>query len=343
MKQADIILIGGGASGLCAAIEAKRTKPEASVLLLEHLPKVGKKILATGNGRCNLGNLNAHTHDYTNKAFVNGVFSQASTRNLCDFFRSLGLYTRADSEGRLYPLSNTAASVLDALRFECTHLGVEILCDTHVEKVKKSNGGFVLNDCFFARRLIVCCGGCAAPSQGSDGSGYALLRSLGHTVTPTKPSLVQLTTDTAKIRALKGVRATAKLTLSTGGETAGEVLFTDYGLSGIAAMDLSRYVLPNRKAAVTLDFLPDFSRQELTEMLGTLCRRNSALPGENMLTGLVPKALGSAVLKDCLGAVPQTVGTIQPNEFCKIAHALKAFSLTLTGTKGYRDAQVTAG
>ena len=343
MKQTDILILGGGASGLCAAISAKRTNPNASVLVLEQLPRAGKKILATGNGRCNLGNLNAAAHPYTNKAFAGGVFAQLGTDDLLAFFRSLGLYTRADGEGRLYPLSNTAASVLDALRMECARLGVETLCDTKAESVKKTNGGFSVNDRFAAEKIIVCCGGCAAPAQGSDGSGFALLRSLGHEITPVKPSLVQLTTDTKPIRALKGVRAAAKLTLSTGGEAAGEVLFTEYGLSGIAAMDLSRFVLPDKPAAVSLDFLPDFSAEELTAIIAALCQNNPTLPAENLLTGFVPKALGLAALKAALGAVPQAVGSLQPNEITKITAALKSFTLALTGTKGWRDAQVTSG
>ena len=118
MKQTDILILGGGASGLCAAISAKRTDPNAAVTVLEQLPRVGKKILATGNGRCNLGNLRAGAHPYANKSFADGVFSQLDTQALLTFFRSLGLYTRADGEGRLYPLSNTAASVLSALRLE---------------------------------------------------------------------------------------------------------------------------------------------------------------------------------------------------------------------------------
>ena len=343
MKRTDLLLIGGGASGLCAAVAAKRARPGASVQLLEQLPRVGKKILATGNGRCNLGNLHAGEHPYANRSFAHGVFAQLGTDELLAFFRSLGLYTRADSEGRLYPLSNTAASVLDALRLACARLGVETLCETRAESIRKTNGGFAVNDRFTAEKVIVCCGGCAAPAQGSDGSGFALLRSLGHEITPLKPSLVQLTTDTAKIRALKGVRAAAKLTLSTGGEAAGEVLFTDYGLSGIAAMDLSRFVIPNRKATVTLDFLPDFSTQEPAKILGALCRSDPALPAENLLTGFVPKALGLAVLKASLPAVPQQVSAIQPNEIQNIAAALKGFALPLTGTKSWRDAQVTAG
>ena len=136
MKKVDIIIVGGGAGGLAAAIEAKRTDSSKSVTVLEHLSRVGKKILATGNGRCNLGNLNADTHSYTNAAFVSKVMKKYNAQSLVEFFESMGLYTRADSEGRLYPLSNTAASVLDVLRFECEKLGVKIICNYKVTAVK---------------------------------------------------------------------------------------------------------------------------------------------------------------------------------------------------------------
>ncbi|MBQ5824024.1 MAG: NAD(P)/FAD-dependent oxidoreductase, partial [Clostridia bacterium] len=140
MKTTDILIIGGGASGLAAAIEAARTAPDKSVTVLEHLPKAGKKILATGNGRCNLGNLNAASHKYTNAAFTLPVIEKFGVESLVDFFESMGLYTRADSEGRLYPMSNSAASVLDALRFECDKLGINIICEEKASQIKKSDG-----------------------------------------------------------------------------------------------------------------------------------------------------------------------------------------------------------
>lgn len=343
MIGTDIFIIGGGAGGLAAAIQAKRTNKNAGVFVAEHLPKVGKKILATGNGRCNLGNLNAAEHPYRNAEFARAALQKYDTDSLISFFESMGLFTRADGEGRLYPQSNTAASVLDALRFEARNLGVEIGCDLHIDKIKPSNGGFIINDKFFAKKIIIACGGKAAPSQGSDGSGYSLLKQLCHGITPLAPSLVQLTTDTAKTRSLKGVRATAELTLSTGGSSRGEVLFTDYGLSGIASMDLSRFVLPNRKATVTLNLLGQGSAEKCEKMLCELIRHNPKLPAENLLSGLVPKALGIVVMKSALGFMPKTAGEISAREVEKIVRVLSEFKLELKGTKGFPEAQVTRG
>ena len=327
---------------LVSAIEAKRTDSSKSVTVLEHLSRVGKKILATGNGRCNLGNLNADTHSYTNAAFVSKVMKKYNAQSLVEFFESMGLYTRADSEGRLYPLSNTAASVLDALRFECEKLGVKIICDYKVTAVKKSDG-FIINNEMKCKSLILACGGKAAPAQGSDGSGYSLLKSLRHSVTPLSPCLVQLLTDTAKTKALKGVRASATLTLSTGGSARGEILFTDYGVSGIAAMDLSRYVIPDKKAEILIDLLPDYTLEQTKEIIIKTVRHNPGLPAESLLGGLMHKAIGTAVIKSALGFLPKTAAEIGTKQAGIIAAEIKNFALILKGTKGFNDAQVTKG
>lgn len=343
MKATDILIIGGGASGLAAAIEAARTSPDKSVTVLEHLPKAGKKILATGNGRCNLGNLNAAAHKYTNAAFALPVIEKFGVESLVDFFESMGLYTRADSEGRLYPMSNSAASVLDALRFECKKLGVNIICEEKATQIKKADSGFSVNGNITAKKLIIATGGKSAPSQGSDGSGYPLLKSLGHTLTPLAPSLVQIKTDTANIKSLKGVRAKAKLTLSTSGSSEGEILFTDYGVSGIAAMDLSRFIKQDKKAEISLDLLPDFTQEEAKEIITRIARHNPAVPADGMLGGIIHKAIGTAAIKAALGFLPKTAEEIKPKQAAIIAATLKDFRLRVTGTKSYNDAQVTRG
>lgn len=343
MKATDILIIGGGASGLAAAIEAARTSPDKSVTVLEHLPKAGKKILATGNGRCNLGNLNADTHKYTNAAFALPVIEKYGTDSLIAFFESMGLYTRADSEGRLYPMSNSAASVLDALRFECDKLGVKIICEEKATQIKKADVSFIVNGNIQAKKVIIATGGKSAPSQGSDGSGYPLLKSLGHTLTQLSPSLVQIKTDTASIKSLKGVRAKARLTLSTGGSSEGEILFTDYGVSGIAAMDLSRFIKQDKKAEISLDLLPDFTQEEAKEIIIRIARHNPIIPADGMLGGIIHKAIGTAAIKAALGFLPKTAEEIKPKQAAIIAATLKDFRLRVTGTKSYNDAQVTRG
>lgn len=342
MKAFDIIIAGGGASGLAAAIEAKRTDKAKRVAVLEHLPRVGKKILATGNGRCNLGNLNAQSHPYSNADFTAPIMSQYSAQSLIEFFESIGLYVRSDSEGRLYPHSNTAAAVLDALRFECENLGVELICGCKVTAIKKEKN-FVINGEYLAQKVIIACGGKSAPSQGSDGSGYPLLKGLGHRITPLAPSLVQLVTDTAKTKALKGVRAAASLTLSTGGSSKGEILFTDYGISGIAAMDLSRFVKGDTDAQISLDFACDYSSEKLEAAIMSIAKHNPSLPIDNLLSGFVPKALSTAITKSALGYLPKSAAEIGKKQAKRIAEEMKSFTVALKGTKSFSDAQVTKG
>ena len=343
MKYTDILIIGGGAGGLAAAIAAKRTDKSKSVTVLEHLPKVGKKILATGNGRCNLGNLNAAEHAYTNMRFASYAIEKYGTDKLVEFFESTGLYTRADSEGRLYPMSNSAASVLDALRFECENLGVIFSCEEKATEIKKCTDGFTVNGAYKAKSVIIATGGKSSPSQGSDGSGYPLLKSLGHKITALAPSLVQIKTDVSKTKALKGVRAKATLTLSTGGTSEGEILFTDYGISGIAAMDLSRFVKPDAKAEISIDLLPEFTTEKAKEVIIQIAQHSPNIPAEQMLGGIIHKAIGTAAIKSALGFMPKTAGEIKPKQAAIIAAELKDFRLKVTGTKSYNDAQVTKG
>ena len=228
----DIIIIGAGASGLAAAINAKQTDRKLNIAALDAMPKVGKKILATGNGRCNLSNLNAAADSYTNPDFVSAALNEFPPERVIEFFRSIGVLCVADGEGRVYPMSNTASSVLDALRSEAERLGVEFMCEKHVDRLEKKNGIFTVGK-LVAKKVIICTGGCASASQGSDGSGFDLLKSLGHHITEVYPGLVQLTTK-ENTKSLKGVRAKANVSLRQGvkpiDDAKGEVLFTGFSV-----------------------------------------------------------------------------------------------------------------
>lgn len=343
MNDTGILILGGGASGLAAAIEAARSG--ADVTVLEKLDRVGKKILATGNGRCNLLNLNASPADYNDPSFVGRVFAQYDVQSDLAFFRSMGLLTTADSEGRVYPRSNAASSVLDVLRMECARLGVRIVCGEAVSSIRRENGAFVVgDDC--ARAVIVACGGKAAPAQGTDGSGYRLLEAFGHTCTPLRPALVQLRTDPDFVKGLKGLRASVTLTLQEpSGEThasSGEALFTDYGLSGIAAMELSRFAADG--GTLYIDFLPDLVDGQTLSLLHEAKARGAGRPLEQLLTGAMHSRIGQSVLRDTLRRkLTSPCDTLTDGELRSLEKALKAFPLTVRGTKGFADAQVTAG
>ena len=323
MCNFDLAIIGAGASGLAAAITAARAGER--VLLLERMPRAGKKILVTGNGRCNLSNTHAAAHDYHNKHFATPSLQAFGAAECEAFFESLGLALHEDSEGRLYPRSNTAASVLDALRFGAQRAGAALRCDSPVEQLRVVNGGFLLNESIHAKRVILAAGGCAAPAHGSDGSGFALLRSLGHSVIEPRPALVQIKCASPFPGMLKGLRVRAAAQIEHNGRvlrrSEGEILFTEDGLSGIAAMELSRDAQKN--SIVALDLLPEYSHAELTARLTAWQRACPDYSPAQRLSGLLPKRVAEAVTK-------------------ADAHP-KRFVFPVAGTRGFAHAQVTAG
>ena len=344
-----IAVIGAGASGLCAAIEAKRTNSGNNVMLFEKNPRVGKKILVTGNGKCNLTNMNAAAESY----FPSGDFTSAAlfkydVENTLGFFESLGLYTYADDEGRVYPLSNQASTVLDMLRFECNRLGVETMCEYKVRKLEKTYKGFVINDIFFFDRVIVACGGKSNPIHGSDGYGYELLKAFGHTVKNIRPALTPLICyDFPKN--LKGVRSVCECVLYENGtekaRNTGEVQFADYGLSGIPIMNLSGFadIESGKEYAVSLDLVPSFSKDEVTSFINERIEKDANGLVENLLSGIVNKQVGLAVLKICGISQNGFIGSIDRSETESLSSLLKNWTVKVKSTKGYDFSQVTAG
>lgn len=337
----DIIIVGGGASGLTAAINAKRTNRALKILLLEGLPRVGKKILATGNGRCNLTNMNAKSSDYRNSDFVVAALAKYSSTKTVDFFNSIGVFCVSDSEGRVYPMSNTAASVLDALRFEAERLKIEICCDTHVDSIKNSNGVFNVNG-KIGKKVIIAVGGCASPSQGSDGSGYGLLRALGHTVTEVYPGLVRLNTA-ENTNPLKGMRVKAELTLERDGKildrSKGEVLFTQSGLSGIAVMDLSLSVKKGEYKCI-LDTIPELSSECAVEFLQGLPLQ---MPVENALSGMLARRTAQYILKKSGINCTVPLERLTASQLRHIIETAKHLTFSVNGSDGFKEAQITVG
>ncbi len=352
MKKYDAVVIGGCAAGMVAAIIAKRKNPQLNIAIIEKLPRLGKKILATGNGRCNLTNLNATSADYTNPQFVKTVFGKFSPEKVVEFFESTGLLTYSDSEGRVYPRSNMAASVLDALRFEIEALGIDVICDTAVTDIKKTKSGFAVNNSTECRRLLLATGGKASPSQGSDGSGYVLAKSLGHSVTELYPSLVPLTVN-GNVKALKGVRArNVRLTLKNSRElktTCGELLFTDNGISGIAAMELAaeaeRSVESVKQKTFTfVDFLPDMKEKELVDYLFKIKNIKGMCSVDMLFAGVLPKAIGIEICKaEKLYKQDKTISRLSRENIIALAKKAKNYELEISGTKGFANAQVTSG
>ena len=347
-----IIVIGGGASGLMAALTAARDR-QNRVLLLERQQRLGRKLLATGNGRCNLTNTGASIAHYHGEdaAFAQYALARFTPADALAFFSSLGLLTEEEYGGRVYPLSNSANSVLDVLRFALESAGAEIRTACPVAAVRRERGGFAVlceNERFFADALIVACGGAAGGKLGGVTDGYELLKSLGHSRTKLYPALTPLITAPDYPRALKGVRADAAVTLRRGGETlaqsAGEVQFTETGVSGPAVFDVSRAAsVCGGGAEVCLDF---FRGRAAAELLAMLRARRAAMPereaGE-LLCGMLHNRLGRMCVKyaGLSGAAP--LRTLSDDELRRVLAACRAFTLEVRGTAGFDAAQVTAG
>ncbi len=344
-------IIGAGASGMVAAITAAaNTKNE--VLIFERQSRVGRKLLATGNGRCNLSNHRASSQYYhgAEPEFVTPALKAFPVDKTLDFFHSLGLCTTSEYGGRIYPYSDQANSVVDVLRFALSRRNITLFSGCEITGVKKTADGFALkssDQSFTVDRLIVSCGGAAGGKLGGSLSGYQLLRSLGHHCTKLYPSLVQLKTETSLVKSLKGVRANAELSLTRGGsllaKAGGEVQFTEYGISGPAVFDLSRTAATVEGTELHLNLLPVMSEDAL---LSNLCIRISQRPNllcEDLLTGILHNRLGRMLLKACGIPLNQPLSALnwaQLTDAVKITHD---FCLTVTGTMGMDHAQVTAG
>ena len=350
-----VAVIGGGASGLACAIQIMHSvenKEDVKVTILEKLPRVGKKILVTGNGRCNLTNVGADLKDYRGDvAFTENALHTFTPQSNIEFFNNLGLYTRTEDEGRVYPLSNQAASVLDALRFECERLGIETICDYRAVHLKTVDTGvttkIIVNNRDRFDYVVVACGGMAAKVHGTEGDAYDLLKMFNHKIVSPAPALVSLNCDDFT-KALKGVRSICRMNLVIDGkktlENYGEVQFTDYGLSGIPIMQLSRFVSvsPSNDIYIELDTTPDFSADELRKYLYSRREIQKGLC-ENMLGGIMNKQLCIVFMKECGIAPNGRINELTDNEIEKLAKIIKCWKIKIKNSRSFDYAQITAG
>ena len=343
-------IIGGGASGMAAALAAAENDA-VQVVLLERQARVGRKLQATGNGRCNLTNLHAAEGGYHGEesSFANYAIGQFDPEKTLNWFRSLGLFTVAEETGRVYPYSDQANSVLDVLRFALEKPNITVKLGFEVEKVKKTSSGFRVEskeESLECDKLIVACGGLAGTKLGGTMSGYKLLRSLGHKCTKLRPTLVQLKSGWNGIAALKGVRANCHAAIFHNSqlhrESTGEIQFTEYGISGPVVFEISRDACQGSgEWLCRLDLMPDISEEALTREL--LRRRDTNLPVSELLTGILHNRLGRVVTQavGISGYVP--VKQLEAQELEAVSKAVKCFEITLTEPMGMDSAQVTAG
>jgi predicted Rossmann fold flavoprotein len=350
-----IAVVGGGAAGLVAAVTAARAGAEVTVF--EANDRIGKKILASGNGRCNITNTRLGTGDYfgSDPAFVSFALNEFGFARFKKFCTSIGLLLQTREDGRTYPLSNTAGSVVTALQEQARTLGVTFVCGAPVTRVKQEENGFALqcgetvSDGYDS--LLVCTGSEAAPQLGSNGSGYVIAESFGHTLCPTYPSLVALELESPFHHKMSGVKQEAEVTLYIDGKAEqkvrGDILFTRYGISGFAILDISREaseaLMYFRQVKIGLKLLPDFERQSLGEQIAQLCKSVPDYTIETVLGGLLSAKIVRFLLESCNVGPATKASELSTKTVKKIAGALCDWRFDVSGTHGFKHAEVSGG
>ena len=349
----DVAVVGGGASGMTAAITAAESGEK--VVLLEGQPRVGRKLLATGNGRCNISNTQAAADKYRSDApeIVGAIMKKTSPQEVMAFLGRCGIFCMTEREGRMYPRSEQAAAVLDMLRLRMGHLGVQVLCDERVGDIRKRGDVFHIahtNGTVIANNVIIACGSQAAPQLGGCSDGYTLLESMGHKINRPKAALAPVLSDKELLRSLKGLRAHCSVSLVRDGEVyhreSGEVQFNEDSLSGIAVFQLSarlaRYGC--KGAELSLDLMPELEQSELEKVLTERRDELSYLSLEDYLTGLLNKRIGVYIM-GATGCKPlsREASSLTAQEIKKIAAMIKQWRFPVRGIAGWKQAQLASG
>lgn len=353
MNRKKIIVVGGGASGMIAAITAARKGSE--VTILEHMNRIGKKILSTGNGKCNLTNLKQDISKYrgNNPEFVLPVFQQFGVAETLDFFHELGIYPK-DKNGYIYPNSEQASSVLDVLRMELESLNVNVVCECKINSIKRSKNTFIFetnHKVFQSDACILALGGKASPVLGSDGSGFKFVKTFGHSINEMVPALVQLKAKQSFFKNLAGIRVEGTVELWTDSQMVekeyGEIQLTNYGISGIPVMQISRFasmaLLEGQKVIAKIDFMPQMSSQQLKEYLKERFLNSKSKTAEESIIGFLNKKLAYVLLKESQIKVEQKATDITEKQLENLVTAIKTLKIDIVATNPFENAQVTAG
>ena len=343
-------IIGGGAAGMAAALAASKYE-NAQITLMERQARLGKKLSATGNGRCNLSNLHAAEGGYNgdDPAFSGYAIGKFGPEETLQWFQDLGLFTVTEPSGRVYPYSDQANSVVDVLRFSLERPNIRVLTDFEVLKLKKEGTKFSVtskNETLEFDRLIIACGGLAGTKLGGTMAGYKFLRSFGHRCTKLRPALVQVKTSWPGVSALKGVRANCHAAICHNGrlcrESVGEIQFTEFGLSGPVIYEISRDACQGTgEWECRLDFLPDHPSDLLMESLKMKC--SSHLNAEDLFTGILHNRLGRILVKEAGIRANAAIADLYDSQLRDVISLAKDFRVNLTEPLGMDAAQVTAG
>jgi len=356
LKNTRVLVVGGGAAGMLAAIIARRQGVE--VTILERNPRIGKKILATGNGRCNFTNINTDVSYYNgkNSKFVYSALSQFDVFRTIDFFEELGIAHKIEEQGKVFPMSDQASSVLDVLRYELHRLGVNILCNSYVKRIHSIEGKFRLDldngTTVEGDRVIMATGGKAMPSSGSDGNGYDLAKQMGHSIVDIFPGLVQIMLEGSFFNQIQGVKfvGTAELLMNNKSlaRDRGDILFANYGVTGPPILQISRkageLLLQKKNPTLKISIIDTMSDDDVKNLIEKRFSKAKGKKIEFSLVGLINKRLIPVILKEAgIASLKAPVQTLSKKERDSIAEILTDWRFKIRGTKGWSSAQVTAG
>ncbi len=351
-----VYIIGGGAAGLMAAISAARQG--GTVTILERNPRIGKKILATGNGRCNFTNINTNITCYHggNPQFAAGVLAQFGVRETIAFFEKIGIAPKVEDLGKVFPMSEQASSILDVLMYELKEIGVNIVCDAFVKKILKKNDKFEIEtedgSTFHGESVVIAAGGKAMPSSGSDGNGFELAKQLGHTITDIFPALVQLKLEGGFFKQIQGVKFVGTAAILKNGKSVaqdrGDILFGDYGVSGPPIFQISRkageLLHGNEEVILKITIMDMISQVDLERLMAERFRNSLNKTVEFSMVGLVNKRLIPVLLKEAgIRDLKCPVTNLAATDREKILKLLTDWRFKVRGSKSWPSAQVTAG
>ncbi len=360
-----IVIIGGGAAGMFAAITA--AKSGNKVVLLEHTEHIGKKLLATGNGKCNFTNLKIEPGDYrgNHPSFVSSILNRCPASKTIAMFEDMGLIWK-QVNGLVYPFSGQAATILELLRRELILSNIEVQTEVKISHIVSLNRKDVneryrikietSKGTIKADRVILACGSKAYPKTGSDGSGYKLAEKLGHTIIKPLPSLVQLKAKGKYFKEIAGVRSECELRLyiqaqegmpKMAASDRGEVQFTDYGISGIPTFQISRYAVraleEKKEAVVRCDFIPMITEEELIQYFVRKIQKSNNLSMEVLMLGLLNKKLNYALLKAMGYSVSMSAKELSKKQIKSIGRQIKNWDITLSGYQSFEQGQICQG
>lgn len=349
-----VTIVGAGASGLMASIYLKEQAIEKNidlkVVLLEKNERVGKKILSTGNGKCNYSNTLLDPKYYNNEEFVKPILESFSCSDLQEWFLKKGLFSKVDKEGRVYPLTENASTVLDLFRVELEKYNIDVHTSFSVKSISRKEEGYIVSDGnnnIYTDYVIIATGGKSSPVLGSSGDGHNILRSLNIDITSMQPGLVGVKTNKESIRNLSGLRMKSLVKLYEGlnliHEEQGEIQFKDDGISGIVIMNIASKIRNIKETFIEADLLPTLDDETILTSLLNKQKEYKYLLANQFLIGLLPNIMATKILKDLNIQETMSIKSLKTEELQKIIKLIKHYPFKVTSLYGYDRSQVTVG